>query len=305
MGFRPVLLLVTAVAQGGLLVAVEFGFRRGLGPETTRRIAHAVGAASVAPLPLFLQLPELIALAVLITAVLVVTRERAMLPSVHAIDRPSAGALVFPAGLLLAVLIGWHHPAAIAYAALVLALADPAAALAGTRVKEVGWTVLGGRKTLGGSVTFGVVSIAIGVLVGVASLARCPCTPRWWRRLPSTPASATSSCPGRSARASSSEPGTRLIYPTVSLEFRRLRDAAGVGSSSPVHPRIHDLRHTFAVRTLVGWYRDGADVHTRVPWLSTYLGHRDPRYTYWYLSAAPELLAHAAARLELAQVVDR
>ena len=169
MGLRPVLLLVTAVAQGALLLAVEFGFRRGLGPETTRRIAHAVGAASVAPLPLFLQLPELIALAVLFTAVLVVTRERAMLPSVHAIDRPSAGALVFPAGLLLAILVGWHHPAAIAYAALVLALADPAAALVGARVNHVGWTVLGGRKTLAGSVTFGVVSIALGMLMGVAT----------------------------------------------------------------------------------------------------------------------------------------
>ena len=98
--------------------------------------------------------------------------------------------------------------------------------------------------------------------------------------------------------------GTRLIYPTVSQEFVRLRGAAGVGSCSPIVPRIHGLRHTFAVRTLVDWYRDGVDVHTRVPWLSTYLGHRDPRYTYWYLSAAPELLAHAAARLERAQAVE-
>jgi hypothetical protein len=52
------------------------------------------------------------------------------------------------------------------------------------------------------------------------------------------------------------------------------------------------------VATLLGWYRDGADVSARLPWLSTYLGHRDPRYTYWYLSAAPELLAFAARRLD-------
>lgn len=99
--------------------------------------------------------------------------------------------------------------------------------------------------------------------------------------------------------------GTRLIYPTVSEEFRRLCCAAGVGEGSPIRPRIHDLRHTFAVRALLGWYRDGADVHVRVQWLSTYLGHRDPRSTYWYLSAAPELLAHAAVRLELLQEVTK
>jgi integrase len=60
------------------------------------------------------------------------------------------------------------------------------------------------------------------------------------------------------------------------------------------------LRHSFAVRTLLGWYRDGGDVEARMPWLSTYLGHVDPAATYWYLSAAPELLALAAARLEIA-----
>ena len=162
-------MLVTAVAQGGLLVAVEIGFRRGLGPETTRRIAHIVGAVSVAFLPLFLQLPELIVLAVLFTAVLVLTRGRNMLCSVHAIDRASAGALVFPAGLLLAVLVGWHHPGAIAYAALVLGLADPAAAVAGTRIKGVGWAVVGGHKTISGTVAFYLVAVVVGVLVGVAT----------------------------------------------------------------------------------------------------------------------------------------
>src|ERR1700745_3883494 len=153
-GIRPLSLLLTAAAQGGLLVAVEIGFRRGLGAETTRRIAHAVGAVSVGFLPFFLQLPELIALALLFTGVLGLPRVRNVLRSVHAIDRASVGALVFPAGLLLAVLIGWHHPGAIAYAALVRGLADPAAALAGTRMKSLGWVVMGGQKTLSGSVAF-------------------------------------------------------------------------------------------------------------------------------------------------------
>ena len=61
-------------------------------------------------------------------------------------------------------------------------------------------------------------------------------------------------------------------------------------------PRIHGLRHTFAVRTLMEWYRTGQDIEARLPVLSTYLGHRDPRSTYWYLSAAPELLTLAAGR---------
>ena len=92
--------------------------------------------------------------------------------------------------------------------------------------------------------------------------------------------------------------GTRLIYACVGQVFRRLRDRAGIGAGADHPPRIHDLRHAFAVRTLLGWYRNGEDVEARLPILSAYLGHRDPRSTYWYLYAAPELLALAAIRLE-------
>jgi integrase/recombinase XerD len=88
----------------------------------------------------------------------------------------------------------------------------------------------------------------------------------------------------------------RLLYAVVQQTFRRLVDGAGVGVDAPHRPRLHDLRHTFAVRTLLGWYRAGEDVHAKIPALSTYLGHREPASTYWYLSAAPELLALAAAR---------
>ena len=97
--------------------------------------------------------------------------------------------------------------------------------------------------------------------------------------------------------------GTRLIYPVVQQVFRHLCDQTGVGRDAPNRPRVHDLRHTFAVRTLLHWYRTGEDVEVRAPSLSTYLGHRDPRSTYWYLSAAPELLALAAGRLELSRGV--
>ena len=68
--------------------------------------------------------------------------------------------------------------------------------------------------------------------------------------------------------------------------------------TATVHPRIHDLRHTFAVRTLTDWQRDGSDVPAMLPVLSTYLGHIEPKNTYWYLSATPELMQLAAGRLE-------
>jgi integrase len=63
-------------------------------------------------------------------------------------------------------------------------------------------------------------------------------------------------------------------------------------------PRIHDLRHTFAVNTLIGWYRSSVDVAAHIPILSTFLGHAAPEATYWYLQATPELLGLAAERLE-------
>jgi integrase len=96
--------------------------------------------------------------------------------------------------------------------------------------------------------------------------------------------------------------GTRLIYCNVHATFRQLRADAELRPRSPgCRPRIHDLRHRFAVQTLLDWYRDGLDVQPRLPLLSTYLGHVHPRHTFWYLHAAPELLAIAGQRLEAAQ----
>lgn len=96
--------------------------------------------------------------------------------------------------------------------------------------------------------------------------------------------------------------GTRPAHPTIHQPFRQLLDQTGVRRRSPTgRARIHDVRHSFAVNTLLGWYRDGGDVAARMPLLSTYLGHVDPAATYWYLSAAPELLALAAERLEQSQ----
>jgi len=93
--------------------------------------------------------------------------------------------------------------------------------------------------------------------------------------------------------------GTRLIYQNVHVKFFRFVQLAGLRPrSATCRPRIHDLRHSFAVRTILDWYREGADVQARLPLLSTYMGHVNPSDTYWYLSAAPELLALAGERLE-------
>jgi integrase/recombinase XerD len=88
----------------------------------------------------------------------------------------------------------------------------------------------------------------------------------------------------------------RLIYAVVCPTFRSLVNAAGVGAGAPHPPRLHELRHSFAVRVLLHWYRTEDNIQAKIPSLSTYMGHREPACTYWYLSAAPELLALAAAR---------
>jgi len=95
--------------------------------------------------------------------------------------------------------------------------------------------------------------------------------------------------------------GTAVFYTDVCRTFRKLVHATGVGAGAPNRPKIHGLRHSFAVKTLVDWYRDGHDVQARLPRLATFLGHRDPISTYWYLSAVPELLSLAAARLEASE----
>jgi len=93
--------------------------------------------------------------------------------------------------------------------------------------------------------------------------------------------------------------GTRLDSHNLPHTFVQLLSAAGVtAGEGHRRPRLHDLRHTFATTTLLQWYRDGADVQAKLPLLTTYLGHADPKSTYWYLSGSPELLSLTAARLE-------
>ena len=104
-------------------------------------------------------------------------------------------------------------------------------------------------------------------------------------------------CPGpRSPAFFLSSVGTALTPSGVARTLRELTTSMGIRTET-VHPRAHDLRHSFAVRTLVEWHRSGVDIDAAMPRLSTYLGHIAPADTYWYLSAVPELMELAAQRL--------
>ena len=93
--------------------------------------------------------------------------------------------------------------------------------------------------------------------------------------------------------------GTGLLYTNVQSTFHQLVCRAGLQPRSAMcRPRLHDLRHGFAVNTILDGYRNGGDPKDRIALLSTYLGHIDPGKTYWYLSAAPELMTLASERLE-------
>ena len=92
---------------------------------------------------------------------------------------------------------------------------------------------------------------------------------------------------------------TRLTRGAFNGTFAKLIGQIGLeGHGERVRPRPHDIRHRFAVQTLIDWYRDGEDIDSKMPLLSTFLGHVDPASTYWYLEASPELLALARDRLE-------
>lgn len=92
--------------------------------------------------------------------------------------------------------------------------------------------------------------------------------------------------------------GTRLIHVNFHVRFLKMVRLIGLDHAKPQRPRIHDLRHTFAIQTLTSWYRAGLDTGPRLPALSTYLGHVSPSSTYTYLRATPELLQQARRRLE-------
>jgi integrase len=99
---------------------------------------------------------------------------------------------------------------------------------------------------------------------------------------------------GRRVSAGSAEKNFITVSYIVGLRTPTAEGRRGRG------PRLHDLRHRFAVSTLIGWYQAGADVDREIPKLATYLGHETPDQVYWYLQAVPELLELAAHRSQRA-----
>jgi site-specific recombinase XerD len=100
-----------------------------------------------------------------------------------------------------------------------------------------------------------------------------------------------------------SDRGERVTDCGARYNFAAVCQSIGLRPSQKFHrhgrgPRIHDLRHTFAVRTLVNWYRNGKNPAQEMIKLTTYLGHTDPAHTYWYIEAVPELLELASRRVE-------
>jgi integrase/recombinase XerD len=91
--------------------------------------------------------------------------------------------------------------------------------------------------------------------------------------------------------------GTALNHSRVRQTFAQISTATGLRTAT-CRPRIHDLRHSLVVNVVIGWQRDGVDVGSLLPRLSTYLGHVNPTSTYWYFSAVPELMQLAAARMD-------
>jgi integrase/recombinase XerD len=97
-----------------------------------------------------------------------------------------------------------------------------------------------------------------------------------------------------------SERGTRITNGMTEYTFAKLSQQIGLRLQAKHHgrgPRLHDMRHRFAVRTLIGWYRAGLDAERELPKLATYLGHVHVKNTYWYLEAVPELMQLTIDRL--------
>ena len=81
--------------------------------------------------------------------------------------------------------------------------------------------------------------------------------------------------------------------------FRTLLPAAGIARVPGKHgPRVYDVRHTFALTRVLKWYREGADLQSKLPLLATYMGHVDVLSTQVYLRSTPELLREASSRFE-------
>lgn len=96
-----------------------------------------------------------------------------------------------------------------------------------------------------------------------------------------------------------SDGGRRMLQDTVQHRFRRLCDQLHWRSrGGHPAPRIHDLRHSFITHCILRWYQQGINLDKEILALSTYVGHAEVTYTYWYVTGVPELMAIATRRFE-------
>jgi len=102
--------------------------------------------------------------------------------------------------------------------------------------------------------------------------------------------------------------GNRLSQSSLEHTFAQLVNQAGLvppPGSRARRPRLHDMRHSYTVATLLGWHRAGLEVQAMLPALSAQLGHVDPASTYWYVTGVPQLLAVASERVQASKAAQR
>jgi phytol kinase len=162
---------LTALALLVLFAATEWLRRRGVPTDVTRSGAHVIGGGFAASFPLYLGLGDVLLIGGVVTALLATTAFRGGLPSIHAVERPTIGAVALPVGGMLAALLVWPTPAAFSYAVLVLAVADPAAAAIGRQVRGPRWPAVGGVKSVAGSAAFFLVALVITAALGGPGIA--------------------------------------------------------------------------------------------------------------------------------------
>jgi len=229
---------------------------------------------------------------------------RGLAAHVHALD-PAAAELV-PAGLVHAKVtrrIPYLYSADQVARLMSEAVAMSPPLVAASMKTLIGLMAVTGMRS-GEAVALDVEDLTEGVLTVTGKYAKKRIVPLH----PTTVAALADYREVRATRAAPTGPllvgarGGRLNLNAAQAAFRRIADDCGLAARPGCGaPRLHDLRHTFAVDSLVDAHRHGADVDARIATLATYLGHVEPVNTYWYLTASPELMAIVSERVSACQ----
>jgi len=154
-------LLVVPVLYGILLVFGEVLYHKGVTAILTRKVAHIGGGILSSLLPYFVTLPEAIFIGGIFSLILIWTRRKHLLNSVHQIEEKNMGAVLFPIGLTISACLFWKtNPLIYQGSALLMGLSDGFAGLIGRRFGKLFYSFTG-RKTLEGSFTFLITTLAI------------------------------------------------------------------------------------------------------------------------------------------------